>query len=282
MHVQLSSLPAGPGSAFAALNPPMDPEKVLGTKLLLPGRRYTLLYPRHPFLSVPSPLEAHFIRVSSIDDLTQKEKQMDDAEFEANPLLLRSRFRINAVEVSTGAELVLFDEFMKEVHSIEADPIFQTEQLGSRPQADSERGSRPPVMPPSVDGETTFATLVIKCDPSYRPKSVKSVPSSKWLADSPLELKAGYGILFNGSEVAKLKGQWLCLATNGSLILLDVPPEDRPEDPSAFPPGAVTGLSFESAVQAQAEENADRLNLARVPRNWTIALRSLRIGVSME
>jgi len=81
-----------------------------------PGRRYTLLYPQHPYHGIPSLLVPHFVEIDRVSDT--RIESLDSDHFAANPLLLRSRFRIMATDIATGAKVEFFDKWIHEVHEV--------------------------------------------------------------------------------------------------------------------------------------------------------------------
>ncbi|WP_397568568.1 hypothetical protein [Schlesneria sp. T3-172] len=110
---------------------------------------------------------------------------------------------------------------------------------------------------------------------NWQPKKRTSFPPS--LTDDMEEAIAiEFAITFNRSQQAKTRGRWAVVMTNGHiLILTGIPDEDRPSDPTAFPPCVRVGYTLEGAEFLMKSENEERHRVAHVPRSWTVAVRPL-------
>lgn len=125
------------------------------------------------------------------------------------------------------------------------------------------------------DQGPVFAVIDIDAPENFRPKNVDTVPSDGYNG-VPHELSCRFAAMYNADWHSIKNNTWACVAIHGQTIFLRcIYPIDRPNLPDDFPPGTRTGLTYEEALELQASENLKRLKLARVPRNWTIALRPL-------
>jgi len=119
------------------------------------------------------------------------------------------------------------------------------------------------------------AIIEIKMYREFTPKRIDSVPSDV-LQGLPLDLAVKFARELNKSLFTHQKNRWACMALNAAVFFhRDVPPEDRPADPSCFPIGARLGLTYDEALEIQNRENLDREHKVERPDFWTVALRPL-------
>lgn len=106
----------------------------------------------------------------------------------------------------------------------------------------------------------------------WQPRNIRSQPPAI-VQHLPGEILIAMAILYNGSDHAKLRRRWAVVTTHGLMLIHDIPEDQRPNDPAAFPPGTrlIDGKAEDTAIV----ENTPRHDLARVPREWTIPLRPL-------
>jgi len=83
---------------------------------LVPGKCYSLLYPEHPYYGIPSRLRAWFVSVDSVIDL--QENPIPQAEFDRNPLLLRSTQLVNCRDITTGATVEFHGDYIQHAHEV--------------------------------------------------------------------------------------------------------------------------------------------------------------------
>lgn len=109
---------------------------------------------------------------------------------------------------------------------------------------------------------------------NWKPKNARSVPPS--LTDGlGMWTSAQWAMLFNASAVARHRGHWACVTVRGGVVVLSgIRLQDRPVDVGTFPAVCVQGgLTFHAAEQMAIGANGPRIELARVPREWTIPVR---------
>src|SRR5262249_4884962 len=133
----------------------------------------------------------------------------------------------------------------------------------------------PCVQPPASTDPRHFAILTVANDaPDWRPESENSPPPAVQLRGVDVKLQAGFVMSLNGSEWAARKRRVaILLAAGGVVILNNVHPNDRPADPRDYPAGSENGMTKDEAAALAAEQNRERLKVARVPRHWSIAIR---------
>lgn len=107
----------------------------------------------------------------------------------------------------------------------------------------------------------------------WAPQGVaKSPPSTT--TGLGMYLSAQWCYLFNVSPLARRKGRWALVAARGTAIIISgISLAERPADPGAFPRCVLGGLTHREAEQAAIDMNRERLAVARVPREWTVAVR---------
>jgi hypothetical protein len=122
-------------------------------------------------------------------------------------------------------------------------------------------------------GRPIFGVVTVTNE-AWKPKSAKDVPPS--LTDGlGMFLSARWAMLFNASPVACHRRHWACVTNRGTVIVLSgIRLQDRPVDVSGFPQCVQAGLTFHEAEQLAIGANTPRIELARVPREWTIAVRT--------
>lgn len=107
----------------------------------------------------------------------------------------------------------------------------------------------------------------------WEPKSRLDVPPSPTM-NLGMDIAAQFAIAYNQSDFARQKRRWCVVTNRGTcLILTGIPADQRPLNPCDFPPIVQQGLTFPEAEKAADEQNTERHRLARIPRNWTVALR---------
>jgi hypothetical protein len=115
--------------------------------------------------------------------------------------------------------------------------------------------------------------LVTIKNSDWRPSKPSAVPKSI-TQGMGMSLSAQFAIVYNQSELARMLRRWAVVTTRGTvLILADIPNTERPINPAEFPECVQVGLSSDEADLAASEENGSRLEVAIVPRRWTIAVR---------
>lgn len=116
-------------------------------------------------------------------------------------------------------------------------------------------------------------TVTIPNEAAFRPKSPETtIPAS--VTNMPIGDLGRLAISLNAGTWAAAKRVWAAITENGSLVLLPCLPEQRPEDPAAFPVGTRILEKNEAIVEAY-NENRARLAVALIPREWTIPIRPL-------
>lgn len=107
----------------------------------------------------------------------------------------------------------------------------------------------------------------------WEPKSRLDVPPSP-TTSMGMELSAQFAIAFNQSEFARQRRRWCVVTNRGTcLMLTGIPAEHRPLNPCDFPPCVEQRLTYPEAELIAETQNTERHRLARIPRNWTVALR---------
>lgn len=116
-----------------------------------------------------------------------------------------------------------------------------------------------------------FGILTIRNCGGWMPAGTNKAPPSSF-ARIGMYLLSRFALLFNGSPEARQRRQWALVTVRGTMLVLsNVHPDERPEDPAAFP-DAVTG----GMTQDQAEELVHRANSRRLARGdvreWCVAV----------
>ena len=115
--------------------------------------------------------------------------------------------------------------------------------------------------------------LVEIINDKWEPKNSRDLPPSP-TQGMGMELSAQFCIAFNQSGFARQRRRWAVLTNRGTcLILTGIPAEQRPLNPCDFPPCVQQRLAYPEVEAIAEQRNADRYKLARIPRNWTVALR---------
>lgn len=130
-----------------------------------------------------------------------------------------------------------------------------------------------PVKPAAWRDLPIFGVVTVTVN-DWKPKNARAVPPS--LTDGlGMWTSAQWAMLFNASAVARHRKQWACVTTRGTVVVLSgIRLQDRPADVGTFPAVCVQGgLSFHAAEAMAIGANAPRIELARVPREWTIPVR---------
>lgn len=131
-----------------------------------------------------------------------------------------------------------------------------------------------PVKSPKDRGPV-FAVIELQVQGDFKPANSDTVPS-EGLSGMPADLVCRFAAMYNAHHHARQNRRWACVGVSGQMFFLyGVEMIDRPEDPAAYPREATTGLTYEEAIALQVKANDERLKVARVPRQWTIALRPL-------
>jgi hypothetical protein len=121
-----------------------------------------------------------------------------------------------------------------------------------------------------------FGLIVVPNDQGWKFGSPSAQPPGE-LGNTPTIIAVEFAVIFNRSEWGRQKRQWAVVTENGGLLRIkNIDPAERPSDPTAFPPGARICCGQEAAELAT-EENRERHRLAAVPREWTVAIRPLRV-----
>ncbi|WP_157605569.1 hypothetical protein [Schlesneria paludicola] len=119
------------------------------------------------------------------------------------------------------------------------------------------------------------AVLEIKMYNEFSPKRIDSVPSDV-LQGLPLDLAVKFARELNQLLFTHQKNRWSCMAMNAAVFFVrDMPPADRPADPSCVPIGARLELTYDEALEIQNRENFAREHKLLRPDFWTVALRPL-------
>jgi hypothetical protein len=107
----------------------------------------------------------------------------------------------------------------------------------------------------------------------WKPTKPAAIPKSM-TQGLGISLSAHFAMIYNQSEMARIHRRWAVLTTRGTvMILANIPDAERPTNPAAFPPCVQSGMSSDAADLAAVEANGPRLQVAIIPRQWTIAVR---------
>lgn len=120
-----------------------------------------------------------------------------------------------------------------------------------------------------------WGLLTIPNRSGWNPKNERSQPPTSLAMIAPAEIVTEFALAYNRSNYARETRRWAVVSGDGAmLILVDIPAQERPTDPAAFPRGTRL-VSAHQAKDLAAVENADRHRLAIIPREWTVVLRPL-------
>lgn len=156
------------------------------------------------------------------------------------------------VEIGDGKEeMARFDQTMKEINA-EAEAI------------------RRPVEPQRTLG---LHVVPVPNDNTFRPKTPDATPPGR-AAGLPIGELGQFAIQLNRGSWLEQRRLWATITDNGALLLVPCKPEDRPTDPTSFPPHTRVEPRDEAKILAM-DENTARLVNSHIPRTWTVALRPL-------
>lgn len=119
---------------------------------------------------------------------------------------------------------------------------------------------------------THFGVVTIQ-NMDWAPESAHDLPPS--VADGlGMEVSSQFVMMFNQSATARQRRRWAMLTNRGTvLILTGVKPDERPIHSADFHASVQGGMTFHEAESTANKANEARYALARIPRQWTIAVR---------
>jgi hypothetical protein len=131
-----------------------------------------------------------------------------------------------------------------------------------------------PISPSDSRDPRRFAVLTIPIEaPDWKPRSERSTPPAE-LSGAPIELQADFVAAFNASDFAASRKRLAVLLCEGGIrFLSNVAEADRPQDAGGLPAAASNGMTRHEAAEKASLMNAETYRVARVPRQWTIAIR---------
>lgn len=139
-------------------------------------------------------------------------------------------------------------------------------------------------LPAKFPDDAPFALLTVQPFDGYRPADERSgFPSAA--NGFPSEISTALAETINRSDWANARGTWAVKTTRGGTLLISgLGSRSRPTYPDALP-AECEPLYVENEIQARnlaAERNLPRIAVARVPREWTIAVKNPRFGVEVD
>lgn len=130
-------------------------------------------------------------------------------------------------------------------------------------------------LPTEQSGEGEYGVITLQVQ-DWVPKNARSVPPS--ITDGMgTAISRILAVTFNASENASERRRWALLTNSGTVLLL-TGVEQRPSTPTDFPPNVRRVLTKAEAEKRAEIENQDRFRLARIPREWSVAVCPLTEG----
>ncbi len=126
-----------------------------------------------------------------------------------------------------------------------------------------------------VETQRTLGLHVVPVpnDNTFKPKTPDATPPGR-AAGLPMGELGRFAILLNSSAWTANKRVWAAITDNGALLLVPCKTEDRPSDPTSFPPNTRVEQRDDAKILMM-DENTARLVNSHIPRTWTVAIRPL-------
>lgn len=126
-----------------------------------------------------------------------------------------------------------------------------------------------------VEAQRTLGLFVVPVanDNTFRPKTPDATPPGR-AAGLPIGELGQFAIQLNRGSWLEQRRLWATITDNGALLLVPCKPEERPTDPTSFPPNTRVEPRDEAKITMM-DENTARLVNSHIPRTWTVAIRPL-------
>lgn len=225
------------GSAFAAVNPPVNVERNLGVCA--------------ESIPIVDPAKSHGVPDSRGENIVSYDTiagggQLNDWPCEAD-------------QASFGTPN---PEPQRAIYAAVSPPG------GFPPESDVEELLRRPRRRKPGGGVVTVANHV-----EWSPTKPSDIPPSA-VRLRGMEKAADFAIAYNESAHAIRNSRWAVVTNRGTvLVLTGIRIEERPINPADFPPCVLACPTIGQAADCAADANAARLAMAIVPRQWSVSLR---------